>query len=63
MKHDWELNEDGEINTWVWEIGHCNGPRCKRCGYSPCEHCEPDWEETECKGSESLNTQEEIGLE
>lgn len=37
--HDWELNDDGEIDFWAYQNGDHNGPRCKKCGYFYCEHC------------------------
>lgn len=47
-KHDWELDEDGEIDTWAMENGNHNGPVCRRCYHTPCVLCEPNWEEGEC---------------
>jgi len=38
--HEWEKNEDGSINIFALDIGHHNGPRCIKCGYSFCEHCQ-----------------------
>ena len=47
-KHDWIRDEDGEIDMWVMDVGFHNGPGCKRCGASFCEHCDPDYDEEEC---------------
>lgn len=47
-KHDWELDEDGEIDIFAMENGFHNGPRCRRCYHSPCVHCTPNWDEGEC---------------
>lgn len=37
--HDWETDEDGCIDTFAMESGNHNGPRCKKCGYDTCWHC------------------------
>ena len=47
-KHQWKRDKDGGIDTWAWEAGYHNGPTCERCGTSPCEHCEPDYDDEEC---------------
>jgi hypothetical protein len=39
-EHDWELDEDGEIDTFAFEVDNHNGPACKRCFYSYCHHCQ-----------------------
>ena len=41
-EHDWELDEEGKIDTFAMDVDFHNGPVCKRCHYSFCEHCEPD---------------------
>ena len=41
-EHQWRRKENGEIDDFAMEIGYHNGPVCERCGYSFCEHCEPD---------------------
>lgn len=48
MKHDWYTDEDGEVDIWRVEEGHCNGPECQRCGRSYCHHCRPDCYSEEC---------------
>lgn len=30
-----------EIDNFVTSGGHCNGPGCKKCGWTECMHC--DW--------------------
>ena len=40
--HDWIRNSEGEINYFAYEEGFHNGPVCKRCAFSFCEHCDPD---------------------
>lgn len=47
-KHDWARDKNGEIDMWAMDVGFHNGPMCKRCYHSVCEHCEPDWDEDEC---------------
>ena len=47
-KHDWKLDKNGEIDMWALSVGYCNGPMCKRCHTSVCEHCNPEWNEEEC---------------
>lgn len=47
-KHLWH-KENGKIDMWYLDCGYHNGPGCEVCGVSVCEHCEPDWEEMECK--------------
>lgn len=44
-KHIWKQDEEGNVDTWAWERGYHNGPRCIICSASPCEHCNPDYEE------------------
>ena len=47
--HEWEKDEKGQIDEWAMDIGFCNGPRCVRCGYTFCEHCNKDgWDNTDC---------------
>lgn len=41
-EHQWRRKENGEIDDFAMEFGYHNGPVCERCGYSFCEHCEPD---------------------
>ena len=48
-KHLWYKDEDGDIDTQRYEYGFCNGPECQICHESFCEHCIPDWANTECK--------------
>lgn len=40
-EHDWETDEDGNIDEWAMSDGFHNGPVCKRCYHSFCIHCEP----------------------
>lgn len=38
-EHDWQLDEDGEIDEFVLDVHNHNGPGCNRCYYSYCHHC------------------------
>lgn len=39
--HVWETDEDGDLNIFAHTSGdRHNGPRCVRCGYEFCHHCE-----------------------
>lgn len=42
IKHEWVKDEYGEIDFFRYEVGYHNGPSCRRCGATFCEHCEPD---------------------
>lgn len=58
--HVWETNnetspdiyDDDEygkrINSFAYSEGYHNGPRCKNCGYSFCEHCMNEMEIPAC---------------
>lgn len=51
MKHNWERDENGNINEWAWEAGFHNGVFCVDCGKSVCVHCNPDYMEfDDCTG-------------
>lgn len=39
MKHDFYLDEDGEIDVWYVEYDYHNGPGCRACVDSWCMHC------------------------
>ena len=48
-EHDWIRDKDGSIDTFAMSVGFCNGPVCKRCHYSFCEHCNSHgYEDTNC---------------
>lgn len=38
--HVWQLDEDGEVDSFALCYEYHNGPSCVRCGYSYCEHCD-----------------------
>jgi hypothetical protein len=44
-KHLWKKDDDGEIDKWAWDYEFHNGPSCEICHATPCEHCEPDYDE------------------
>lgn len=53
MKHNWEKDENGNVNEWAWESGFHNGVFCVDCGKSVCVHCDPDYMELDdCTGPE-----------
>lgn len=39
-EHEWRRKRDGEIDKWAATEGYHNGPRCSRCGYAYCVHCD-----------------------
>jgi hypothetical protein len=49
-KHKWQKLSDGSINHWGDSGGFHNGPICVECGYSFCEHCQPEEWNSECPG-------------
>ena len=51
MKHNWERDENGNLNEWAWESGFHNGVFCVDCGKSVCVGCNPDYMElNDCTG-------------
>lgn len=46
-EHDWVKDENGEIDLWAWDYEFHAGPRCKRCGQTPCVYCDPNWKEAD----------------
>lgn len=48
-KHLWYRDKDGKIDEWRLDVGFHNGPECRVCHRSICEHCHPDWEDDECE--------------
>ncbi len=48
-EHDWETDNNGNIDEWAMSYEVHNGPACQRCGYSFCMHCKPNgWNEEPC---------------
>lgn len=49
-KHKWKTKDDGEVDEFAWDREFHNGPVCTICGFTPCVHCRPGWEDDEgCK--------------
>lgn len=46
--HKWCHDRDGYIDIFAFSSGHCNGPRCVRCGESFCHHCHPECYDEPC---------------
>lgn len=40
-QHSWVRDDNGEIDYFAYCFDFHNGPRCKRCNYEFCEHCNP----------------------
>ena len=39
--HVWETWDNGEVNIMAWNPADPhNGPRCVKCGYGYCHHCQ-----------------------
>lgn len=54
-RHAWVRTTDGKIDYFAFENGFHNGPCCKRCSYSFCEHCNSDgWNDSPCVVEEWL---------
>ena len=39
-EHEWQKNEDGEVDDFGMDCGNHNGPACVKCDYSYCQHCQ-----------------------
>lgn len=39
---------DNAINEFAMCEGNCNGPECKKCGFSFCMHCTSEFDISEC---------------
>ena len=51
MKHEWIKKGNGEVDDFAASSGFCNGPMCRLCGFSFCQHCEPEgYEDENCPG-------------
>ncbi len=63
-EHQWRRTEEGKIDEFAMYVDYHSGPVCERCGYSFCEHCEPNgWDEEPCVIDEYRcpNCNQEIG--
>lgn len=55
MKHTWRKTENGKIDTFASSAEYCNGPVCERCGFSFCEHCNPEgYDDESCPSDDEL---------
>lgn len=52
MKHDWYIDQDGNVDVWRLEYEYHNGPKCRRCLEAFCEHCEPGIWDEECSSGQ-----------
>lgn len=48
--HKWKMSDDG-IDYFAYSTDYHNGPVCKVCGYTFCEHCTPNGYDTPCEVS------------
>ena len=63
-EHQWRRTAEGKIDEFAMYVDCHSGPVCERCGYSFCEHCEPNgWNEEPCVIDEYRcpNCNQEIG--
>ena len=44
-KHDWQKDEDGNVDEFAFEWDYHNGVACNRCYTTYCVHCDPDYDE------------------
>lgn len=51
--HIWGRGSNGEVNDFALEVDPHNGPRCARCGYSYCIHCDEGPDE-DCPGRDAF---------
>lgn len=59
MKHNWERDENGNIDEWAWESGFHNGVFCVDCGKAVCVNCNPDYMELDdCIGPQKPDADE-----
>ena len=38
--HEWQKDEDDTVDIFAMDDGIHNGPKCVKCGYSFCHHCD-----------------------
>lgn len=49
-KHIWRKTKSGEVDEFWNEYEYHNGPGCEVCGFSFCEHCNPEkWDDETCE--------------
>ena len=55
MKHNWQKDENGNVDEWAWGNGFHNGVFCVDCGKSVCVCCNPNYMDLDdCTGPEKL---------
>lgn len=47
-KHQWEKDENGNVDEWAYTSEFHNGVVCERCHEIKCVHCNPDYDEEPC---------------
>lgn len=66
LTHEWKRDGNGDVDEWALDadyegVGH-NGPRCVRCDFAFCEHCEPDgWNDNDCDPEEVIEGVTKLG--
>lgn len=53
MGHVLRRDEDGDIDTFAYSIGYCNGPTCINCHDAWCHHCKGPEHIQPCIGKEA----------
>ena len=52
LAHEWKKHDyDDDIDVFGAEdlvSPYCNGPKCVRCGFEFCHHCDPDGYADKC---------------
>jgi hypothetical protein len=48
--HVWQLDEDGLVDIYALDFEFHNGPMCKVCWLSFCEHCQREGDLEPCPG-------------
>lgn len=46
--YDDNENYGDEVDVFAYSIGYHNGPKCKNCGFSFCQHCESEFDVEPC---------------
>jgi hypothetical protein len=47
------LNECGDLDVFVCNVGHHNGPGCSTCHWDDCWHCLKPTDIPKCKGEKA----------
>lgn len=54
MKHDFYLDENGDIDDFFLDYDIHNGPGCQRCHDGWCRWCHPERKDEECPGAAAI---------